>query len=244
MNTSNSDHTTLRAAKSGILACLVAMSAAELAKAQPPETMIIAGGQYSSVSQYAYLGDITPVAGGSFGQGLYISPFLSWGRYTFQKDGRGFTGTQPAGSLGIGYAWTTQPLSLSLSIAGGYSNTSVSPYAPQGSFHGPQWFAEPEVYAQLHLPAGISVTGNGGYLTGSHSFWVTTYAMVPVTPALSIGPEADFGGGTNYRNHTIALRLTGQLTPSLALTLSGGASTNVPGSYHPYAGLGLSVPFQ
>jgi hypothetical protein len=244
MNTNHAVRVVFRVAQSGLVACLVAVSAAGIAKAAPPVNLFIAGGQYSSSSQYAYLGDITPIAGGSLGKGFFISPFLSWSRYTFQKNGVGFTGSQPAGTIGLGYAWTTQPLSVSLSLAGGYSNTSVSPYVPAGSFHGPQWFAEPEIYAQAHLPAGITVTGNGGYLTGSRDFWATTYALVPVTPTLSIGPEADFGGGINYRNHTVALRLADQLTPNLAFTISGGATTNVPGSYSPYVGLGLSVPFR
>jgi hypothetical protein len=243
MNTNPANRVVFRVAQSGFAACLVAVSAAGTAKADPTQNLFIGGGQYSSSSQYVYLGDITPIAGGSLGKGLFVSPFVSWSRYTFQKNGTEFTGSQPAASLGFGYAWTTKPLSVSLSLAGGYSNTSVSPFAPSGSFHGPQWFAEPEIYAQAHLPAGITVTGNGGYLTGSRDFWVTTYAMVPVTAALSIGPEADLGGGINYRNHTIALRLADQLTPRLAFTVSGGATTDVPGSYHPYVGMGLSVPF-
>lgn len=231
------------AAKLGLLGSLLLLPAIPVASAASPQNLLISGGNYSSNAQFAYLGAVVPVAGGSLGHGFFVSPFFGWVRYTFQRNGVQFTGTEPAGSLGVGYAWTTDWLNLSLSVAGGYSNTSVSPYVPPDTFHGVQYFAEPEVYAQLKLPAGITWTAIGGYLTGLRSYFVSSYQMVPITPAIAIGPEEDFGGGINYRNQAFALRVNYQVTPGLNVALSGGEQTNIPGSYHPYVAVALNVPF-
>jgi len=209
-----------------------------------PQSLAIAGAQYSRSGSYVYLGAIRPIGGGELGHGFFILPFLGWSRYTFRQDGTEFSGNQPAASLAIGRAWSVHGFSLSLSLAGGYSNTTLSPHAPPNSFRGGQWFAEPELWARASLPGGASVTVNGGYLTGLRSYWATAYGQIPITRFVAVGPEVDFGGGTNYRNHTIALRIADQLTPRLALTLSAGATTNVPGSYHPYVSFSLSLPFR
>lgn len=226
----------------GCLALLAWPNSAQAADAS--QNLLIGGAQFSRTSQFAYLGTILPIDGGTLGHGLFISPFLSRSQYTFSQNGTEFTGTQPSASLGVGYSWSTKQLSVSLSVAGGYSNTTLSPYSPPNAFRGAQWFAEPELYTQLALPAGSSFTFDGGYLTGLRSFFVTTYLQVPVGDAISIGPEADFGGGINYRNHTFALRVSDQLTKRLAVNLSAGATTNVPGNYHPYVGVGFSLPFR
>lgn len=226
------------------LACLATLATAGRAHADIRQNLFIAGGQYSSSSQSAYAGSIVPFPGATLGKGFFISPFVGLNRYTFRKNGQLFTGTEPAASLGIGHGWTTKTFDLNLSLAGGYSNTRVSPYAPSGSFHGGMWFAEPEIYAHAMLPKGASVTFNAGYLTGVRSYWTTAYLLIPVTSRLSVGPEADFGGGINYRNHAIALRFATRVTNSLEVDFSGGAMTNVPGSYHPYVALNLSVPFK
>ena len=43
---------------------------------------------------------------------------------------------------------------------------------------------------------------------------------------------------------TFALRVADKLTSSLDVDLSAGATTNLPGPYHPYVALNLSVPFR
>lgn len=232
------------AARGTFIACLATVAMGSAAKANPHQNLLIAGGQYSTSSQSVYLGSITPLAGGTLGDGYFISPFVGWNRYTFQKNGQTFTGSEPTASLGIGRGWKTKHFDLSLSVAGGYANTNVSPYAPSGSLHGGKWFVEPEIYAHASLPRGVSFTFNGGYLTGLRSYWASTYILVPVTSSFSVGPEADFGGGINYRNHAFALRVSDKVTNSLVVNASAGALTNIPGSYHPYFALNLSVPFQ
>ena len=245
MITTRSKRRVLPAARAGLLACVLLVSAAGRAWADPPpQNLFIGGAQYSAPSQFAYAGAILPFAGGTLGHGFYVSPFIGWSRYTFMSDGTQITGSEPAPSLGIGHAWSGKHYSLSLSVAGGYSHTSLSPYAPPNSFRGSEWFAEPEVYAQGSLPGGSSLTVNGGYLTGLRSFWVSSYAMIPLAARFSAGAEADFGGGINYSNHVFALRVADQLTNQLTLTASLGAATNVPGNYHPYVALAVSLPFQ
>jgi len=252
MKNENLHRLAVRTASYGSLACVALLAAGRAAQAQSTQNqstqnqssqnLLIAGGQGSSNAQFAYLGMIAPIAGGTLGHGPFVVPFFGWSRYTFNQNGTEFTGSEPSGSLGFGYAWTTNVLSVSLSIAGGYSNTTLSPYAPPGAFKGSQWFAEPQMYAQLKLPAGVTVTGDGGYLTGLRSYFVTSYAQVPVTDAVAVGPEADFGGGINYRNQTFGLRVSDRVTPGLTVALTGGAQTNIPGNYRPYFALALSVP--
>ncbi|HET9148574.1 MAG TPA: hypothetical protein VFN77_11005, partial [Acetobacteraceae bacterium] len=72
----------------------------------------------------------------------------------------------------------------------------------------------------------------------------TTFLLVPLTSRVAIGPEADFGGGINYENHTFALRISGQVTSRLSLAASFGAMTDVPGHFHPYVGFAVTRPFQ
>jgi hypothetical protein len=244
MRTARLNYQGLRAAGPGLLACFLVMTTGRAWGDPPSQSLFIGGAQYSAPSQFAYAGAIIPFAGGTLGQGFYVSPFFGWSRYTFLNNGTEITGSEPAPSLAIGRAWSGKRYSLSLSIAGGYSNTSLSPYAPPGSFRGAEWFAEPEVYAQVALPAKASLTVNGGYLTGLRSFWVSTYAMAPLTGRFSAGAEADFGGGINYSNHAFAMRLADQFTNQLTLTASLGAMANVPGNYHPYIALAVSLPFQ
>lgn len=233
-----------RVATRGVAACLFSLAGIAAARAGSPQNLFVGGGSYSASSQFAYIGSILPLAGGALGKGFFVSPFASWSRYTFEKDGKTFTGSEPSASLGVGYAWQLPHLDLNLSVAGGYSNTTVTPYAPAGSFHGGQWFAEPEIYAHVHLPEGASLTVNGGYLTGLRSYWGSSYLLVPVTRSVSIGPEVDIGGGVNYRTRTYALRVADMITDSVGVDFSAGATTNLPGPYHPYVALNLSVPFR
>lgn len=234
-----------RTATRGMVACIVALAGIPAARAgSSAQNLFVGGGSYSASSQFAYAGAIMPLAGGTLGKGFFLSPFASWSRYTFEKDGRTFTGSEPSASLGVGYGWQLPHLDLNLSLAGGYSNTTVTPYAPSGSFHGGQWFAEPEIYAHALLPKGASLTFNGGYLTGLRSYWSSAYLLVPATQSISLGPEVDFGGGINYRTRTYALRVSDKITKSVGVDLSAGATTNLPGPYHPYVALNLSVPFQ
>ena len=244
MKSASLRRTARRATRAGIVTCISTIAITATARAAPHTNLFIAGGQYANSSQSAYLGAILPLPGGTLGKGFFVSPFAGWNRYTFQKNGQSFTGSEPSASVAIGHAWDEPDFNLSLSVAGGYSNTTVTPYAPKGSFHGGQWFAEPEIYAQLKLPAGATATVNGGYLTGMRSYWSSAYLLVPVSPSISIGPEADFGGGINYRSRTYALRVADKLTSSLDVDLSAGATTNLPGPYHPYVALNLSVPFR
>ena len=244
MTTARSNDQVLRTVGFGLLTWFLLLLAGPAWGDQQTQSLFIGGAQYSAPSQFVYAGAIIPFAGGRLGQGFYVSPFVGWSRYTFLNNGTTITGSEPAPSLGIGHAWSGKRYSISLSIAGGYSHTSLSPYAPPGSFRGTEWFAEPEVYAEVALPAKSSLVVNGGYLTGLRSYWVSTYAMTPLTGRFSAGAEADFGGGINYRNHTFALRLADQFTNQLTLTASLGAMTNVPGNYHPYIALTVSLPFQ
>lgn len=225
--------------------CILVLAGIQAARAgSPPQNLFVGGGSYSASSQFAYAGSIMPLGGGTLGKGFFVSPFASWGRYTFEKNGRTFTGADPSASLGFGYGWQMPHLDLSLSLAGGYSNTTVTPYAPPGSFHGGQWFAEPEIYAQTTLFKNASLTFNGGYLTGLRSYWSSTYLLIPATQSVSIGPEIDFGGGVNYRTRTYALRVADKISNTVGLDFSVGATTDLPGPYHPYVALNLSVPFQ
>lgn len=206
------------------------------------QSLLLGGAQYSGDNDYVYLGALKPIAGGKLGDGFYVSPFLGVSHYTFTQNNLGFTGNQPAVSLGVGYAWTRPGFSLSLSLAGGYADTFLSPYKPSGSIIGGQLFAEPEIYTRIALPGNGSVTINSGYLAGIRSFFGSVYSLVPVNKTLSIGPEVDFGGGINYRDHSFALRIQDQLTSQLTLTLSAGASTNVPVAYKPYVAFTFSLP--
>lgn len=208
------------------------------------QMMAIAGGQTSRAADYAYTGIIDPLFDGKLGSGWFISPMLGLNRYSFKQNTTRFVGTQPSGSLGLGYSISGKAGSISLSVAEGYGQASISPYAPAGSVHGGQFFTEPEIWAQVPLAPWLHITANGGYLTGLRSYWFVTYAAATITPRISVGPEIDLGGGPNYRSQVVAARFNTQITQRLGVSLSLGGITNIPGSYHPYAGVGLTLPFQ
>lgn len=207
------------------------------------ENLMISGGQASRTSDFAYIGVITPLGQARLGDGIFLSPILDISRYTFNQSHTGFTGLQPSASLALGYATAINGTNISLSVAGGYAHTSLSPYVPSGSMNGSAVFVEPEIYMHIPLPAHASLTANGGYLLGLRSYWFLTYAAIPIGGAFSIGPEIDLGGGPNYRSRVIAMRGNGNITPKLGFSVTLGAIADAAGSFTPYAGFTLNYPF-
>lgn len=213
------------------------------APARAASGLLIAGANYSAVGSYAYLGDIKPVAGGTLGNGFFVSPFVGVSRYTFTGNATNFTGYQPAASLGVGYSGGFGPISYSLSGAGGVAYTSLSPFRPTGSITGAQAFLEPEIYLQANTSRHTRLVMNGGYLLGLRSYWFCAYQQTDLGQRFSAGPELDLGGGSNYRNQAMALRLGYRITAAVSLSVSVGAQRSGAGAWTPYVALGLSAPF-
>jgi hypothetical protein len=207
------------------------------------QNLAIAGGQASRSADYAFAGVIHPIFDGQLGNGLFLAPIIGVSRYTFNQNEIRLTGTQPAVSLGIGYSTKLGPASASLSVAGGYANTTISPYVPNGSVHGGEFFVEPQVWLRVPVGKYTSVTANGGYLTGLRSYWFVGYAAYSLTPRLAIGPELDLGGGPNYRNRMLGVRFKIQASPRIGVAFTLGAITNIPGSYRPFVGINFVLPF-
>ena len=224
-----------------VLGLLVLTAAPEVAMAQ---SLLIGGAQASRASDYGYFGLIDPVWGGRLGQGFFLAPIIGVSRYSFNQSNTRFTGLQPAASLGLGYAFSIDGVNTNLSLAAGYANTSLTPYLPAGAVHGGRGFLEPSLWVMAPIARKLSVVVNGGYLTGLRSYWFTSYAQYRIAPHFTLGPEFDMGGGPNYRNRTIGLRLGTDIAHRLQLSGTLGAITNIPGSYHPYFGLGVTLPLR
>jgi hypothetical protein len=224
-----------------ILGLLVLISAPDVAAAQ---SLLIGGAQASRASDYGYFGLIDPVWGGRLGEGFFLAPIVGVSRYSFIQSNTRFTGLQPAASLGLGYAFSIAGLKTNLSLAAGYANTSLSPYVPTNAVHGGKAFLEPSLWALAPIEPRLSVVVNGGYLTGLRSYWFTSYAQYRIAPQVTLGPELDMGGGPNYRNRMFGLRLGAKVAEQLELSGTLGEITNIPGSYHPYIGLGVTLPLR
>lgn len=206
------------------------------------QNLAVVGAQASRSSDYAYAAVLMPIGQSRLGDGYYLSPDIGVSRYIFNQDHTGFTGVQPSVTLGLGYATTLAGTSLSLSIAGGYAHTNLTPYALPGSLQGNSVFAEPQIWLQVPLPTRVKLTANGGYLLGLRSYWFLTYAAIPVAGTFSLGPEIDLGGGSNYRNEVFALRGNANITPQLGASLTLGAIADSAGEYDPYVGFTLNYP--
>lgn len=208
------------------------------------QSLLIGGAQASRSSDYGYFGLIDPVWGGRLGEGFFLAPIVGVSRYSFIQSDTRYTGLQPAASLGFGYAFSMAGLKTNLSLAAGYANTSLSPYLPTGAVHGGRGFLEPSVWVMAPIAPRLSVVVNGGYLTGLDSYWFTSYAQYRIAPHFMLGPELDMGGGPNYRNRMIGLRLGTEIAHRVQLSGTLGAITDIPGSYHPYIGLGVTLPLR
>ncbi len=224
-----------------LVGLLVLTAAPDVAVAQ---SLLIGGAQASRASDYGYVGLIDPVWGGRLGEGFFLAPIIGVSRYSFTQSNTRFTGLQPAASLGVGYAFSIAGVNTNLSLAAGYANTSLTPYLPAGAIHGGRGFLEPSLWVMAPITPRLSVVVNGGYLTGLRSYWFTSYAQYRFAPHFTLGPEIDMGGGPNYRNRMIGLRLGTEVAHRLQLSGTLGAITNIPGSYHPYVGLGVTLPLQ
>lgn len=223
------------------LAVVAATAMPAMAYAQ---NLAISGVQASRTADYAFAGVIHPILGGQLGKGLFLAPIAGVSRYTFNQEATRFTGTQPSVSLGLGYATSLGPASVSLSTAAGYANTTISPYVPSGSDHGGQFFVEPQIWLRVPLGRRLAVTVNGGYLTGLRSYWFVGYGSYRITPRFALGPEVDLGGGPSYRNRMLGVRFSIQATARLGVDVTLGGITNIPGSYQPFAGINLDLPFR
>jgi Cellulose biosynthesis protein BcsS len=220
------------------LACALALSGT----AHCAESLLLSGTEWSRSASYSYVGALTPLGGGSLGDGWILRQWLD--RLTYQY--RGATSEISAEGYGFSPALGRQ-LPLGNTHVGIYgalrvANTSLHPDDRSNADRGTRarfsiqadaltpiaGWAENQLIAQAEF-------GNDGYFARER-------LLFRVPGRLTLGPEVVFKGNTKYSARQFGVAFGGlALGKYVALTLRGGVSDQRGQSTVGYGGVELAL---
>ena len=183
-------------------AALVGMlAAASPAMAQP---LLLGGTEVAPQNSYSYFGAALPFAGARLGSGWYGTVFANYLTYHYtitQNNSPVTVGVAARGiQSGVGYAWQGAAYQLALSGALGYQYFSVHPSSAAGGGPlGSTLTFMPQVQARYDFTSSLYVSTIANYSFGPRAYWSRFRGGYRPVHWLSLGPEAIFLGGDNYR---------------------------------------------
>lgn len=202
------------------------------------EGLVLGGFDTSKDGKSAYVGAITPIAGGNLGQGPTLRVWADHNTYSYKSGGNVVDAKANGLEVALGYQTSSGENWGGISAGPRYTRTSLSPEDPGNNERGTKWGLKIQAGGEVVAMPNVFVNMFAAYTTGTEAYWARLRLLYRFDNGLRTGPELIRHGNTVYRASQAGWVLSGiKLGGSSEIGLKVGARRNEGQSTEPYGGV-------